>query len=161
MRAERLTLPSARENLCGDGHRDPFPQPRERRLCRRANSLPCEGCAEQEYVSNPPLQMPISNCHAGGRRLYPLMSLAAARASNASENSLEAVHQLLRKKRLAEKAGCAAGHRLFLDAWFGTGGDHDHRQRALLILPGHERRRLTSRSVAVPLRAYPHASGAC
>jgi hypothetical protein len=24
MRAERLTLPSARENLCGDGHRDPF-----------------------------------------------------------------------------------------------------------------------------------------
>jgi hypothetical protein len=28
-------------------------------------------------------------------------------------------------------------------------------------LPGHERRRLTSRSVAVPLRAYPHASGAC
>src|SRR5258708_36453061 len=48
-----------------------------------------------------------------------------------TENSWQAAHQSLCLEGLAEKAGRPAGHRFFLDAGFGAGRDHDHRQRAV------------------------------
>jgi hypothetical protein len=47
------------------------------------------------------------------------------------EDPVETVGQCLGLEGFAEKAGCAAGHRFFLDAGFGAGGDHDHRQRTM------------------------------
>src|SRR5258705_12920428 len=66
-----------------------------------------------------------------------LQSFAICRTLNNSsksldiENLLQAVHQSLCLEGLAEKAGRPAGHRFLLDAGFGAGGDHDHRQRTM------------------------------
>src|ERR1700752_4801525 len=115
-------------------------------------SVPYAGCAEQEqlrlhYRRRYQIATPATLCNRWRALSFSLVVPAAAKTSNALENSLEAVRQHLRLKRLAEKAGRPAGHRLFLDAGFGAGGDHDHRQRIMgraevpfyfeTVSPGH------------------------
>jgi hypothetical protein len=81
-------------------------------------------------TTKPPLQTQISNYDARDlcKRWRALSFSPVARTSNAPENSLEAIRQCFRLKRLAEKAGRPAGHRFLLGAGFGASGDHDHRQ---------------------------------